>query len=95
MQIGEMPRASRKSILRNRSLPDDIDLYDYAEHPPAKPRGSAAAKDDLSNWRVIDDWPEDVPVTPEEVDVFERWFGDLLDQMFGPPVDRKTDRSSG
>ncbi|MGP1394589.1 MAG: hypothetical protein ACTS3R_03660 [Inquilinaceae bacterium] len=40
--------------------------------------------DDLSDWRVVDDWPDDVPVTPEEVDVFERWFGDLLDEMFGP-----------
>src|ERR1044071_7040338 len=31
-------------------------------------------KHDLSSWRVVDDWPERVPVAPEEVDVFEAWF---------------------
>ncbi len=45
--------------------------------------------DDLSDWRVVDDWPEKVPVTPEEVDVFERWFGDILDEMFGPKISDK------
>lgn len=54
--------------------------------------------DDLSDWRVVDDWPDDVPVTPEEVNVFERWFGDLLDEMFGPdqtplPPDDAKERS--
>lgn len=82
-----MPRAPHKSAPRSHPRPDDIDLYDYAEPPPAKPRGSAGAKDDLSDWRVVDDWPEHVPVTPEEVDVFERWFGGLLDEMFGPKAD--------
>lgn len=28
--------------------------------------------------------PESVPVTEAEVDVFERWFGDLFDELFGP-----------
>ena len=71
---------------RHSSPPDHsprIDLYDYAKLPDPKPRGRPIA-DDLSDWRVVDDWPDDVPVTPEEVDVFERWFGDLLDEMFGP-----------
>ncbi len=39
---------------------------------------------DLSNWIVTDDWPADVPVTEAEIDVFERWFGDLFDELFGP-----------
>ena len=38
----------------------------------------------LSDWRVVDDWPEKVPVIPEEVDVIERWFGDIPDELFGP-----------
>jgi hypothetical protein len=29
-----------------------------------------------------DDWPEDVPVTEAEIEVFEAWFGDLFDEMF-------------
>ncbi len=63
--------------------PERIDLYDYRKLPGPKPRGRPVTYD-LSDWRVVDDWPDDVPVTPEEVDVFERWFGDLLDEMFGP-----------
>jgi hypothetical protein len=41
-------------------------------------------KDDLSTWTVTDDWPERVPVTSAEVDVFEAWFGDVFDELFGP-----------
>lgn len=61
----------------------EIDLYDYCRMPEPKPRGRPVA-DDLSDWRVTDDWPEDVPVTPEEVDVFEAWFGGILEELFGP-----------
>ncbi|GAB5471650.1 MAG: hypothetical protein Kilf2KO_46800 [Rhodospirillales bacterium] len=77
--------SSRKN--RQRHAPADrpakIDLYDYCKLPEPEPRGRRVV-DDLSDWRVVDDWPVDVPVMPEEVDVFERWFGDLLDEMFGP-----------
>jgi hypothetical protein len=41
-------------------------------------------KHDLSTWTVTDDWPEHIPVTEAEVDVFEQWFGDLFDELFGP-----------
>jgi hypothetical protein len=40
-------------------------------------------KHDLETWTVTDDWPARVPVTDAEVDVFEAWFGDLLDELFG------------
>lgn len=40
-------------------------------------------KHDLSTWTVTDDWPDQVPVTDAEVEVFERWFGDLFDELFG------------
>lgn len=59
-----------------------IDFFDYCRSPEPKRRGRAVA-DDLSDWRVVDDWPNDVPVTPEEVDVFEAWFGDVLEELFG------------
>jgi hypothetical protein len=32
----------------------------------------------------VDDWPEHIPVTEAEVDVFEAWFGDLFAELFGP-----------
>lgn len=40
-------------------------------------------KYDLSSWMVRDDWPDPVPVTETEVEIFERWFGDFFDEMFG------------
>ncbi|WP_170848990.1 hypothetical protein [Paracoccus aminovorans] len=33
---------------------------------------------------MTDDWPAPVPVTEAEIEVFERWFGDLFDELFGP-----------
>jgi hypothetical protein len=41
------------------------------------------SKHDLSTWTVIDDWPEHIPVSKAEVDLFERWFGDFFDELFG------------
>jgi len=40
-------------------------------------------KHDLSIWTVTDNWPEYVPITDAELDVFEAWFGDLCDELFG------------
>ncbi len=41
------------------------------------------AKHDQSTWTVTDDWPDPVPVSEAEIDVFEAWFGDLFDELFG------------
>jgi hypothetical protein len=41
-------------------------------------------KHDFERWRVSDDWPSQVPITDAEVAVFEAWFGDVLDEIFGP-----------
>lgn len=51
-----------------------------------RPRSSPGrrSKRDLSDWIVTDDWPKRVPVTEAEIEVFEAWFGDLFDEMFGP-----------
>lgn len=43
-------------------------------------------KHDLSTWTVIHDWPDPVPVTEAEIEVFERWFGDLFDELFDPDI---------
>lgn len=59
-------------------LPDDL----YIQVEPW-PRIGRPAKHDLETWQVTDDWPERVPVTDAEVDVFEAWFGDLFDELFG------------
>lgn len=72
---------TRKSA-KNAVAPDALadDLYDYA-HPPAR-RLRGPAPEDPTTWTVTDDWPEDVPVTEAEIEVFEAWFGDLFDELF-------------
>lgn len=57
------------------------DLYDY-EAAPARP-GRRRAKRASVTLTVTDDWPEDVPVTEAEIAVFEAWFGELFDELFG------------
>jgi hypothetical protein len=61
-----------------QTLPPD--LYDYTR--PPQDSGAKPLADALVDWRVIDDWPAQVPVTSEEVDVFEAWFGDVIDEIF-------------
>jgi hypothetical protein len=73
------PRKSRRQdVTAPGEAPDD--LYDYAR-PPARRPGRPQA-DDPSTWTVTDDWPDEVPVTEAEVEVFEAWFGDLFDELF-------------
>jgi hypothetical protein len=57
------------------------DLY-VMPHP--WPRRGRPVKHDVETWRVVDDWPQRVPVTQAEIDVFEAWFGDLFDEFFDP-----------
>ncbi len=78
------PCADRRNIRRGRigigaSPPG---LYDYACQ--LQRRIGRPSKRDLETWTVTDDWPERVPVTQAEVDVFEAWFGDFFDELFGP-----------
>jgi hypothetical protein len=57
------------------------DLYDYVA-APARP-GRRRAKRASVTLTVTDDWLEDVPVTEAEIAVFEAWFGELFDELFG------------
>ncbi|NSZ58404.1 hypothetical protein FY145_10265 [Agrobacterium tumefaciens] len=64
------------------------DLYDYADdHPQRRGASLGSSENDPSVGRiaVIDDWPEYISVTEAEVDVFERYFGDVLDRLLGTP----------
>lgn len=82
------PRAGKGRPGRSvpQSLPDD--LYDYGDEP-AQPRAGrrrnpAPIAFGIERLPVIDDWPERVPVTEAEVDIIERYFGEVLDRLFGP-----------
>ena len=68
----------RRRLAKSGVTPDD--LYDYAQPPGRRP--GRPIRNDPATWIVKDDWPEDVPVTDAEVDVFEAWFGDLFDELF-------------
>lgn len=72
-------------------LPDD--LFDYADDLAPNGRTRPGYTPLLGPYgqimRVTDDWPEDIPVTEAEIDVFERWFGDVFDELLNP---RKLDK---
>ncbi|GHC65107.1 hypothetical protein [Limoniibacter endophyticus] len=67
-------------------LPDD--LFDYADDPTPDDRTRAGDApllgSDGQRMRVTDDWPAEIPVTEAEIDVFERWFGDVFDELLNP-----------
>nr|WP_245572999.1 hypothetical protein [Lichenihabitans psoromatis] len=68
-------------------LPDD--LYDYIPQDDIEtpaPRIGRPPKHDVETWTVTDDWPERVPVTDAEIDLFEAWFGDIFDELLGKSV---------
>jgi hypothetical protein len=73
---------TRKSGPHDIAAPGEApdDLYDYARLPAG--RAGRPAPEEPSTWTVKDDWPEDVPVTEAEIEVFEAWFGDLFDELF-------------
>jgi hypothetical protein len=72
-----MPRLSDKPVV---SVSEQLEALLGCPWPfPGRP-----PKHDLSTWTVTDDWLGRVPVTEAEVEVFERWFGDLFDELFGP-----------
>ena len=66
------------------------DLYDYVDNHPQRRGASRDLNEDetrVDHIAVIDDWPEYIPVTEAEVDVFERYFGDVLDRLFSSNPD--------
>lgn len=83
-------RQDHKTRRRARSAPGILpdDLYGYMDEAEGKaaprvPAKGRPADPSLANWTVSDDWPERVPVTEAEIDLFEAWFGDILDELFG------------
>lgn len=79
-----LARKGRPRTTAPETLPDD--LFDYADAPSAdgrERRRSPLRIVDVETLPVIDDWPETVPVTIPEVEIFERHFGDVLDRLFG------------
>lgn len=67
-----------------KTLPEDLYSYDNEPVPTRQRRNSLLDAIDGENFSVTDDWPDDVPVTEAEIEVFERWFGDVFDELLSP-----------
>ena len=86
--------AQRRRRPAPQTLPDG--LYDYADDPAPRRNPSRAGSSpvfDVSKLPVIDDWPDEVPVTEAEIDVFERYFRDVLDRLFACQESRPQNES--
>jgi hypothetical protein len=57
-----------------------IDLYDYQMPRERKPRLKRRRK-----WcpTIVDDWPAQVPVFVEELELYELHLGEELERIFG------------
>lgn len=76
------PHMARPSPQRAPTASEQLELLLGKPWPiPGRP-----PKHDLAAWTVTDDWPDPVPVVSAEIDVFEGWFGDLFDELFGPII---------
>ena len=78
-------RAFRSPDRRGRAKTGAVpsDLYAYAEAKPT-PRVGRPPNLAPETWTVTDDWPDPLPVTQAEIELFEAWFGDFFDELFGP-----------
>ena len=90
-------RRARKGRPRHpvpEALPDV--LFDYADDPTPdgrERRSSPLRIVEVETLPVFDDWPEKVPITEEELQIFERYFGHVLDRLFGP-IDLEAENKS-
>ena len=81
--MAESRQHSGNPIERRRPMgAAPLDLYDYV--PAAGSRNTRKRKSDQQRIRITDDWPEIVPITEAEVRIVEAYFGDVLDELFGP-----------
>ena len=74
-------------VFRFPASQGDSDLYDYlrpVRSAPPEPRSRARKRDEhTGGLNISDDWPDHVPVTEAELDLFEVHFGPLLDELLG------------
>ncbi|AZO42965.1 hypothetical protein EJ076_18630 [Mesorhizobium sp. M7D.F.Ca.US.005.01.1.1] len=58
-------------------------LFDYAV--PSRCPKSDRAKRYKEEWQpeILDDWPDPIPISERELDLFDVHCSDLLDEIFG------------
>lgn len=75
------------NVLQFPAPQGDADLYDYVRPvrsagPQPRSRARKGVEQQASR-KVSDDWPDHVPVTEAELDLFEVHFGQILDELLG------------
>lgn len=75
------------NVLQFPASQGDADLYDYVRPvrsatPEPLSRARKGVKHQASR-KVSDDWPDHMPVTEAELDLFEVHFGQILDELLG------------
>ncbi|OYX73989.1 MAG: hypothetical protein B7Y81_00860 [Caulobacter sp. 32-67-35] len=75
------------NVLQFPASQGDADLYDYVRPirsaaPELRSRARNGSEHQASR-KVSDDWPDHVPVTEAELDLFEVHFGQILDELLG------------
>lgn len=59
-----------------------LDLYDYLPAIGSQRERKRSSKE--QRIHITDDWPDVLPITEAEVRIIEAYFGDVLDELFGP-----------
>lgn len=69
-------------IIPLTGLPEGHDFLDFYQEPP--PRKTANRRE-KPKWqpKIVDDWPDEVPVFIEELELYELYLGDELDRLLG------------
>ncbi|MGE3363941.1 MAG: hypothetical protein AB7I34_10885 [Rhizobiaceae bacterium] len=64
----------------------EVDYFDfYGDRSGKRPARTRAPRRPKPKWtpKIVDDWPDEVPVFVEELELYELYFGDKLDDILG------------
>lgn len=69
-------------IVPTIDLPEGHDFLDFYREP--EPRKETTRRE-KPKWqpKIVDDWPDEVPVFIEELELYELYLGDDLDRILG------------
>jgi hypothetical protein len=77
-----MGRRKRKEIVTDPASVAELHL-DLQDYHLSKVRKSSPRPKRKWNPKIVDDWPEMVPIFQWELEFYELHFGDVLDEIFG------------
>jgi hypothetical protein len=74
-----------KTKHRSDTRDDPINLYDYCQSDQRPSRRRGYSRRSKPKWAptIVDDWPDEVPIFVEELELYELYLGDDLDRILG------------